>query len=159
MLTAAEEAELHQLLPGSTGAPPSPPSTAVAAADLIELRDRLVFDTAWGQGSWRLEQTRRDVDFCEQEESGAWTACVSVVVRLHTLSGSVHDETGTGRASEASADQASVETIATRRAFQGGARRLAKLFAVSIGQAAMRSIEKQIQQASHGHARPGSRRY
>ena len=135
MLTAEEEADVLRLFPAAAAPAPTPaPLGDHPPPVLFAIRERLVLDAACGSDSWSVEVVRRDLDFCSQEEDGAWSACVSVVVRLHAFGRASHDETGTGRAKQAELDAQTVEAIAFHRAVDGGVRRLAKMFAVSLGQ-------------------------
>ena len=64
------------------------------------------------------------------------------MVRLNAFGGQSHDETGTGSAARM-ATKADAESLACKKALQGGVRRLVKLFATSLGQQRLRQIEEE----------------
>lgn len=150
MLSAEEEADINRLIAPvvvAGVAPPAAPSQNLAGvthapADHIRLRERLILGVACGSNI-QIEVAHSEVDFSEPDESGTWSACVSVVLRLKAWGRQVHDETGTGRVTVCH-DQATAEAEAGRKAIDSGARRLAKRFAPSLGQQALGRIEQQV---------------
>ena len=121
-------------------------------------RDRLVFDAACGgAGMWTTRVSRHDVDFVEERDDG-WAASVSIVLSLLRRDASMevhhmHDETGSGRV-ERAADADAAEQLALTRATTSARKRLAKRFAVALGQAALGAIEKAAWREATGSDAP-----
>lgn len=150
--TVEEEAIIAALLAGvrppeASDPPPLPQHNVKQAEDpkaaLEAARDRLVLDAACGSQAWTLVESCQEEDYLEQQPSGAWAACYSVVLSLQRTGdgGHMHDETGSGHVSKAvSADAARQQALAKANAC--ARKRLAKRFAVALGAQVLGAIER-----------------
>ena len=164
--SAEEEATIAALLGaiapqahlGVQQLPLQPPMPSLEPRESVaDARDVLVLDAALGQGFWRLNIERQDVDFTEARADGTWAASVSLVLSLSRVLPStsnstketlsfMHDEVGSGHA-QGLQDEESATRTAKRVAFSSARRRLAKRFAHSLDPHLLAEIERRANPA------------